>query len=225
MGSVYRLPIEFDDRVNAPSSSQTARNDIPKQVEELLACVDAADIDIRFPRADVCIAIPGYPVNGYEAFMQERGGPYMVRLSQEGRSAFLWRDEAEQWFVRPWSTGGKHDDGMIIQVAGTEDALANLERNFANTKKTWISRYTATLSDGVICVLLWPVFSLYLLVAKMFCHVGNLDPNTFKKRGPTCSYCGTRLFSPNTRQCLKCGMDWHDSENIYCQFSNPQGPN
>jgi hypothetical protein len=30
---------------------------------------------------------------------------------------------------------------------------------------------------------------------------------------PPCPYCGTPLFSTGTRQCLKCGWDWHDKDN------------
>jgi hypothetical protein len=31
--------------------------------------------------------------------------------------------------------------------------------------------------------------------------------------GMTCSYCGGLLRSPRAKQCLECGMDWHDPSN------------
>jgi hypothetical protein len=32
--------------------------------------------------------------------------------------------------------------------------------------------------------------------------------------GPPCSYCGLPLRTMLARQCLECGMDWHDPDNV-----------
>lgn len=32
--------------------------------------------------------------------------------------------------------------------------------------------------------------------------------------GPPCSHCGTPLRTHEAKQCLACGMDWHDPNNI-----------
>ena len=34
-----------------------------------------------------------------------------------------------------------------------------------------------------------------------------------REPGTICSYCGGRLRSPRAKQCLECGMDWHDVAN------------
>ena len=33
--------------------------------------------------------------------------------------------------------------------------------------------------------------------------------------GTTCSHCGGRLRTPQAKQCLECGMDWHDPHNVH----------
>ena len=33
------------------------------------------------------------------------------------------------------------------------------------------------------------------------------------RNGPPCHYCGRHLFSEGTRQCIRCGWDWHDPKN------------
>jgi hypothetical protein len=35
-----------------------------------------------------------------------------------------------------------------------------------------------------------------------------------QRPGPPCVYCGEPLASPEAKQCLECGMDWHDPDNI-----------
>lgn len=33
--------------------------------------------------------------------------------------------------------------------------------------------------------------------------------------GPPCVYCGEPLRTKLAKQCFECGMDWHDSDNVY----------
>jgi hypothetical protein len=34
------------------------------------------------------------------------------------------------------------------------------------------------------------------------------------RKGPPCVYCGEPLVSEESKQCLECGMDWHDPGNV-----------
>jgi hypothetical protein len=36
------------------------------------------------------------------------------------------------------------------------------------------------------------------------------------KDGPPCPYCGKPLRTDQAKQCIFCGMDWHDPRNIIC---------
>ncbi len=50
-----------------------------------------------------------------------------------------------------------------------------------------------------------------LIFAKIWViHPNGPHPERF---GPPCPYCGSRLFSEGTRQCIQCGWDWHDPSN------------
>lgn len=40
-------------------------------------------------------------------------------------------------------------------------------------------------------------------------HEGKPMPHAYD--GPPCPYCGEALRSASARQCLRCGMDWHDA--------------
>jgi peptide methionine sulfoxide reductase MsrB len=33
------------------------------------------------------------------------------------------------------------------------------------------------------------------------------------RHGGPCPYCGVKLFSSETKQCIDCGWDWHDPKN------------
>jgi hypothetical protein len=33
--------------------------------------------------------------------------------------------------------------------------------------------------------------------------------------GAPCPYCGAPLRTERARQCVKCGMDWHDPANVF----------
>jgi len=68
--------------------------------------------------------------------------------------------------------------------------------------------------ERVLGVVLIPVFSVAYSVRGIYCRLANVDSLTGRKRGPKCRNCGTRLFAPGTKQCLKCGMDWHDPDNV-----------
>jgi hypothetical protein len=41
-------------------------------------------------------------------------------------------------------------------------------------------------------------------------HEGRPRP---RDPGTTCRYCGGRLCTAQAKQCLECGMDWHDAAN------------
>jgi hypothetical protein len=36
-----------------------------------------------------------------------------------------------------------------------------------------------------------------------------------RSEGAPCPYCGAPLRTEKAKQCLKCGMDWHDPANVY----------
>ena len=80
------------------------------------------------------------------------------------------------------------------------------------------------LWERIVSLMLWPVFwigsLIYEGVWRLICFFGNLNHTSGKKRGPKCRFCGTRLFTPRTKQCLNCGIDWHDPENIKCLKKN-----
>jgi hypothetical protein len=48
-----------------------------------------------------------------------------------------------------------------------------------------------------------------------FAKIWAIHPNGPHPEGkePPCPYCGRLLFSDKTRQCIRCGWDWHDPEN------------
>ena len=45
-----------------------------------------------------------------------------------------------------------------------------------------------------------------------------LHPNgpqpKYRQDGPPCLYCGEVLRTAKAKQCLSCGMDWHDPNNV-----------
>lgn len=43
-------------------------------------------------------------------------------------------------------------------------------------------------------------------------HKGRAQP---RPPGTTCNHCGGRLRTPQAKQCLECGMDWHDPHNVH----------
>ncbi|MGE0538485.1 MAG: hypothetical protein AB7O68_26215 [Pirellulales bacterium] len=42
------------------------------------------------------------------------------------------------------------------------------------------------------------------------------DSDVRRPRAP-CPYCGQPLRSMAAQQCLECGMDWHDPQNVVCR--------
>jgi hypothetical protein len=52
------------------------------------------------------------------------------------------------------------------------------------------------------------------------------DPNasiwpTPRREQARCPYCPAFLPTPQARQCFKCGMDWHDPDNVVCRKRRP----
>ena len=50
----------------------------------------------------------------------------------------------------------------------------------------------------------------------LFAKIWWIHPNGAHaaKVTPPCPYCGEPLFTENSKQCLKCGWDWHDSKHL-----------
>ena len=103
--------------------------EIPSQAKVIFEEAQARNVFERFPGTEVSVATPGHCVNGLDPFTQPAGGPFMLRLFQHDRSAYMWLNEAGQWFLRPWMDQATHDDGAIVEVTSLENGLKQLEQN------------------------------------------------------------------------------------------------
>ncbi|MBT3193762.1 MAG: hypothetical protein HN341_14540 [Verrucomicrobia bacterium] len=103
--------------------------EIPSEAKALFEEAQACRAFERFHAAEVSVATPGHCVNGLDPFTQPTSGPFMLRLFRAGRSAYLWPNEAGQWFLRPWMKQEQHDDGTIKEITSLEDGLKQLEQN------------------------------------------------------------------------------------------------
>ena len=65
-----------------------------------------------------------------------------------------------------------------------------------------------------LLILAAPIYWVGNIFYRFGCKLLNFDPVSGRKLGPKCKNCGNRLFTADARQCLKCGMDWHNPQSV-----------
>lgn len=111
----------------------SARNDrlmrrLQRENPELFAYLDRPERHpiLAHPGIEWCLALPGYPVDGYECFMQPPDGPVMLRVSTEDHSAFVWFDAPGHVLMRPWSPQMDAATDTITSATSLDSALDSL---------------------------------------------------------------------------------------------------